>query len=439
MRRNIRGGISLPVTATKNSYSIQSLSDSFTVGWDSLTLSDGDRVRLGDPMGAIGDLPVLSPVTGTVRTNGGEIEIHADTAERDDADPIPDGERLFGAPVGKGVLELTPADLIQAVRDAAIPCYESQEPLADKLLRADGKVYQIAIAAFDCQPYMSGSAALAASYPDKLVNTLKILMSVFGAQTGRIVLSLRGKRERGDKEFHRAIGSFSGKIRVLRVQPTYPANRERLVYSLLTGRELSYTKSPEMAGILILSPAEAVAISDLFLSSKPFTRTLVCVDGPLIGDPGCLWTPVGTRISDLLEQCFAKSSGVLIENGLMNGNVVDRNAFVTPYTQSLTLIAEPAKFTPTDCMGCNRCFSVCPMYLSPRQILSTNSDSDSPLWRVIDLYRSDSRQKLNSLGCIGCGCCSYVCPARLPLRDRMQSLKAHFSEKEQSKEEETHE
>ncbi|MGM9637791.1 MAG: 4Fe-4S dicluster domain-containing protein [Eubacteriales bacterium] len=436
MRRNIRGGIILPISATKNSLPVYSLSKSFSIGWGTHTLPDGARVRIGDPIGAIGDLPVLSPITGTVHSDGSAISIHADAADTDNDGEV-ETQRYFGAPEGKGVLELSPADLIQAVRDAAIPCDESREPLAAKLSRSEGRVYQIAIAAFDCQPYMHASSTLVGHHPDKLVNALKILMSVLGAGTGRILLPLRGK---GEKGLHKAIGSFSGKIRIQRILPAYPANRERLVYSLLTGRELSYQKTPEEAGILILSPIEAAAISDLFLLNKPFTHTLVCVDGPLIGDPGCLWTPVGTRISDLLEQCCAGKSGILIENGLMDGHQVDREDFVTPYTRSLTLIEKTAKRTPTACIGCNRCFAVCPMYLSPKRILATDSDADSPLGRIFEAYRSDPRQKLNSIGCIGCGCCSYVCPAGLPLRDRMQQLKGEYLKTDpSSKEAEKHE
>lgn len=435
MRRSIRGGITLPISATKKSLSVHSLAKFFSVGWDTLTLPEGSRVRIGDPIGLIGGLPVLSPISGTVHADGNAMFIHADDADTHSVGK--DNEaRFFGAPAGKGVLELTPADLIQAVRDAAIPCYETRDPLADKLSRAEGRVYQIAIAAFDCQPYIYDSVALTVHDPDKLINALKIVMSVLGAGSGQVLLPMRGK---GEKELRKAIGSFSGKIRIHRVLPTYPANRDRLVYTLLTGRELSFQKTPEEAGVLILSPTEAAAISDLFLLNKPFTRTLICVDGPLIGDPGCLWTPVGTKISDLLDQCFADDSGVLIENGLMDGHEVDREDFVTPYTRSLTLITKPAKRTPTDCIGCNRCFAVCPMYLSPKRILAVDSESDSPLRSVIGAYRSDPGQRLNSLGCIGCGCCSYVCPAKLPLREKMQDLKAGILKQNQPKEGEKHE
>lgn len=436
MRRNIRGGITLPTSATKKSYTIESLPDSFANGRYALSLSEGDRVRIGDPIGAIGELPILSPFSGTVRSDGTALFVHEDTDEDsdrpDDSTPL----RSFGAPEGKGVLDLTAAELIEAVREAAIPCYETREPLAAKLSRAEGAVYLIAVAAFDTQPYVYTSSVLATSEADKLVNGLKILMSVFGVGMGRILISARGKEE---KELHRAIGDFSGKIRIQKIIPAYPAHRERPVYSLLTGRELSYKRTPEEAGVLILSPAEAVAIGNLFLSNLPFTRTAVCVDGPLIGDPGCLWVPVGTRISDLLEQCFADKSGVLIENGLMDGRPVERDSYVTPYTHSLTL-TEPVKTTaPTECIGCNRCFRVCPMYLSPKRILSADSDPDAPLGRIINAYRSDPRQKRNSLGCIGCGCCSYVCPARLPLRDRMQDLKAEILGNTVGKEDNNHE
>ena len=57
-----------------------------------------------------------------------------------------------------------------------------------------------------------------------------------------------------------------------------------------------------------------------------------------------------------------------------------------------------------ECIRCARCVDVCPVRLSPTEIMKSVKASS---WnRVEGLWAMD---------CIECGACAYVCPARIPL------------------------
>jgi electron transport complex protein RnfC len=56
------------------------------------------------------------------------------------------------------------------------------------------------------------------------------------------------------------------------------------------------------------------------------------------------------------------------------------------------------------CIGCGKCSSVCPMKLTPTQILFYYNKNEK-----------EELKKLKANLCIKCGLCSYICPSRIDL------------------------
>lgn len=424
MRRTIRGGLFLPLPGSKYDPEIFTLPAPPTIGIQTegsdLCVSDGDLVRIGDRLTVRDGLYTLSPISGTVKIENGILWVDNDNQNTENPDPIPH--------LTKGLGELTPADVIDALREAAIPA-ASGEPLWRKLERAGSGCYLAAIPAFDPEPYFPLGANLAAAYAERLVDLLKLILMVFSAGQGRILLSFSDRR--GQKKIRDAIGNFSSKIKIQKVLPVYPAHLDRPLFSLLTGKELGYKKTPEQAGVLILTPAEALAIADLFFSGQRYTHSYVFIDGVGV-EPQLIKVPVGTRIADLPEISDRLRRTRIVENGLMRGSMVTPENFVRPATHALTVIRPPAERTVGSCIGCDRCFRVCPMYLSPRMILSSDIREDSPLGDLLSrtpvagflgVSRKGGYGRDSAAGCIGCGCCSYICPANLPLAENIAKLK----------------
>ncbi len=425
MRRTIRGGVLLSLPNQKSTPEISTYPSPSVIGVPAegaeLCVFAGDSVKIGDKLAVRDALPILSPISGSVRIENGILFVDNDQENAEKDDPIPQ--------TGKDLDTLTPADIIEAVREAGIPT-PSGQPLWQKLERAAG-IYLAAIPAFDPEPYSGVSGALAAAYADRLVSALKLIMVVFAAGQGRILLSFSDKKIK--KTIRDAIGDFSPKIRTQRVLPVYPAHLDRPLFSLLTGKELNCTRTPEEAGVLILSPAEALAIADLFLDGKRYTHTYVAIDGAGVREPQTLRVPVGTPIGELPGISDRLRRTRVVENGIMRGNTVRPEDFVKPTTRSLTVIRQQTDRLPENCIGCDRCFRACPMYLSPRMILASDVREDSvvgrllsgsPLGGIVGVSRKGGNNAGFAACCIECGCCSYVCPAGIPLAEEMSELKS---------------
>lgn len=430
MRRTIRGGVLLTLPNQKNTPEISTFPSPSLIGIPvegaEPCFSTGDAVKIGDKLAVRDALPILSPLSGTVRIENGILFVDSDGENAENPDPIPQ--------IGKDLGQLTPADIIEAVREAGIPT-RSGQPLWQKLERAAG-VYLVAVPAFDPEPYTGVSGSLSAAYADRLVSALKLIMVVFSAGQGQILLSFSDKK--GKTIIRDAIGDFSSKIRIRRVLPTYPAHQDRPLFSLLTGKELNCKRTPEKAGVLILSPAEALAIADLFLDGVRYTHTYVAIGGVGVREPRILRVPVGTRIGELPGIPNRIRDKRVVENGIMSGRAVNAEGFVKPNTRSLTVIRPRAERLPENCIGCDRCFRACPMYLSPRMILASDVRADSPVGRllsgsplggIVGVSRKGGLNGSFAACCIECGCCSYVCPAGIPLTAQMSALKSQTDEK----------
>jgi Nif-specific ferredoxin III len=81
----------------------------------------------------------------------------------------------------------------------------------------------------------------------------------------------------------------------------------------------------------------------------------------------------------------------------------------TPYTPMFVTTLNPA-----NCLGCGRCFKVCPrevFELVERSEDDENYDDDEDNCMVMTLA--------NALDCIGCGSCGRVCPKQCQTHQAM--------------------
>ena len=56
------------------------------------------------------------------------------------------------------------------------------------------------------------------------------------------------------------------------------------------------------------------------------------------------------------------------------------------------------------CIKCAKCVDVCPVNLSPTEIM-----------KCVSKDKMDKAKELFIVDCMECGACSYICPARIPL------------------------
>jgi electron transport complex protein RnfC len=84
----------------------------------------------------------------------------------------------------------------------------------------------------------------------------------------------------------------------------------------------------------------------------------------------------------------------------------DLNVPVVKGTTGILFLSEheAKEFEEQKCIKCAKCVDVCPVNLSPTEIMKY---AQKDRWEKI--------KELNVMDCMECGACSYVCPARIPL------------------------
>lgn len=427
MRRSIRGGIDF---SSYNSNSLPASADSFPAP-DSLTIpssvisgheisvSVGERVFVGTIIADDRCFPVLSPVSGSVTAFEADGSITLSNDHKNELSPecLPYDEET-----GKLASGITADEFINRIRRFAIPD-RTYPSLADKLMRAHGKSYRLAVTAFDSQPYISLNRQIACLFPEKIIGAAKLTMYALGITEGSIVTA------EGDRELSERIGALTvgdDTVSTIGIHPIYPSDNDRLLYNLLIGKELGVSKSAETSGLLVISADIAVAIYDAFVSGTPYTHPFVFIGGPLAEESFIFSVPLYTKTGDLTDIC-SSASDTVIENGIMNGNLRKKTDLTGPHTYSLTIVGEK-KLPHTDCIGCGKCESVCPMYLIPTKL--SGLKNRHPVTALIEkLFFGDYVTHTAGI-CIGCGCCSFVCPSGIDLRQLIAENTAEKTEKE---------
>ncbi len=374
-------------------------------------ISDGDAVFAGSAVADGEKIPMLSPISGKASVkkgddfeNSGEYIICVESDGK--STPAPDCV-AYDKLTGKSASEITADEFIGRIRRLAVPDGDDGA-LADRLSRALGKSYMLAIMAFDCRPYTDLRRRAAAVYPDKIIGAAKLIMSAMGIKDCKIILPSDDRDLCGMIDAKLAPDrNFIGTTEIC---PIYPSDNGKLIFNLIIGRELGAAKLPEEHGLLIIPADIAAAVYDGFVYGAPYIRSLVYVGGPLAEDGGCLSVPLYTKISDLTDICSA-NGGITVENGLMNGRKCHSDDCTDSFTRTLT-VTKPLRRQTADCIGCGECDDVCPMYLLVRKTAELKSGG---LRAKFDrLLFSDYLARTEGI-CIGCGCCSYVCPSNIKL------------------------
>lgn len=300
--------------------------------------------------------------------------------------------------------ELTKEQIIERIRIAGIigmggagfPTYIKLSPAPDK------KIEYVIINASECEPYLTSDYRVMLEDPWRVINGLRIVLSLFPEAVGRI--GVEDNKPKAMESLKPYIED-EDKMEIVPLQTKYPQGGEKQLISAITGREVPSGGLPADVGCIVINVDTAVAISRAITQARPLQRRIVTIAGDCVKNPGNFKVRIGTSFRELVEEAggLTQEPAKIICGGPMMGPVVSTMDIPVIKTSScLLLLSEKMAKLPEEsaCIRCGKCIEACPIHLQPYELNQLVLQRD---W--------EGFTKLHGVDCIECGSCSYVCPA----------------------------
>jgi len=297
-------------------------------------------------------------------------------------------------------------DLQRIISDYGIVEMENSEmPLSDLISAArkeSEKITLVVRCVFD-DPWLVADYALCHDRIKAVIDGAAIVAkSCF--KVSNIVFAVSHK----EKELGQLLLSEASKLEtpstLVMTGSRYPQRNKRELELALRAYEKK--EDVNLGSLLILGPAVLAAAYDAVVHKKPILDRYVAVGGTAVKKPQILKVRIGTRISEVIEQCggFIEPPERIVTGSPLSGREVmylDEPVGKTCYAIAAMAKSQAAIHGLQNCINCGECRAVCPMGLDPQ-----------------DIYKRIRMQEIEfagTTGCHGCGCCKIVCPSALPL------------------------
>ena len=386
------------------------------------TVKPGDYVTkgqvIGDVENALG-VPVHASVSGTVKQiiskrMPDDRVIENIVIENDFTDTVcPDI-----VPVEKTIKELTPEEIIDALRRAGISGMGGATfPTYAKVQSAIGKVHTMIINCCECEPYICANHRLMVENPSGIIGGAVILMRALGLRTCDI--AIEDNKMDAAAIMEQELGSKNGTMFNIRIMKTkYPQGDERQLIYALKHVEIPAGKLPADVGCVVFNAETCYSVYRALTEGMPLIERIVTVDGDCVAKPKNVIAPIGASYMDLIDFCggLRKTPKKIINGGpMMGASQWDIYGSVTKGTSAvLILSADSAAPYNSDgvCIHCGRCVSACPMHLYPNYLAMFTRADDF-----------EECKKYDIMSCVECGSCTYGCPGAVPIVQLIRSAK----------------
>jgi electron transport complex protein RnfC len=296
------------------------------------------------------------------------------------------------------------ADLLERIRSAGVvglgggglPTHLKLTP------PPGGSCSLLAANGLDCEPSLGADDALLREKPAEIVEGLRICQLLLSP--ARTVLAVGERSEDLVQDLERTVQQAGMDAQVVALPARYPQGHEQLVVAALEGRPPGADPS-----CTALNVATLLAVYEAVVLDKPLIQRVLTVTGSTVAHPRNLKVRLGTRVSDLLDECGGDlaQTGKVVMGGPMRGvSISSLDLPVTKRTLGVVTFstAEARPLQEAACIRCGTCIEVCPWGLEPTR-----------LFKLIRMGEEVQAGREGLGRCTECGCCSYACPSRIPL------------------------
>ncbi|PKL40128.1 MAG: electron transport complex subunit RsxC [Spirochaetae bacterium HGW-Spirochaetae-1] len=261
----------------------------------------------------------------------------------------------------------------------------------------------------ECEPYLTVDDMLMHTFPSQIIEGIQITLKALGIK--KAIVGVENNKIGAVKVLQKALLEVKPRedISVKALRTKYPQGAEKQLIYTLTGKEVPSRGLPMDVGIVVQNIGTVFAIREAVLFDKPLFERYITVSGKMINKPGNYKVRIGTRISEIVEDCggLKGDPAKIIIGGPMCGlSVHSMDIPVVKGTSGILFLSRDevniGDFSP--CIRCGKCVAACPMGLLP-----------CDLGTAVENNRFDLANNLNPSDCIMCGSCSYSCPANRPL------------------------
>ena len=306
----------------------------------------------------------------------------------------------------------TKEEIIEKIKDAGIVGLGGAGFPTYAKYTANTKLDVLIINAAECEPYLSDDYSIIMNYTDEFLRGVSYLMKASGVSCAKIAIKKAYKD--AIKVLENALVNYEG-IKLQILKNVYPAGWEKYIVQQVTKK--NYNNLPSEVGAVVNNVQTAHAVSLALEQNRPLIERIITISGDGIKDPCNVKVKIGSLISDVIESIGGYSDDLgeayFIAGGPMTAkSIMFDNVVVTPSLSGVTVLRKPKNTDLLPCMGCGKCSTYCPAFLTPTEIKLAYLQND------IELLKD-----LNVMKCVQCGMCSYVCPSRIEVTETVGKAK----------------
>ncbi len=389
-------------------------------------VEQGQRVLKGQMLATTKKLisaPVHSPVSGTIVEIGKHAVPHHSGMEADCIIIENDfqDEWIERNPVSENYHQMNSHELRNIIRDAGIVGLGGAVfPTAIK--QTEININTLILNGIECEPYITCDDKLMQERAREVLAGADIIGHIIKAR--ECIIAIEDNKPEAVAAIQLAIDEDGTSFFRIQIVPTlYPSGSEKQLIKIITGKEVPRNGLPADIDVLCQNVGTAYAIHQAVFKDEPLISRIVTFTGGGIQQAQNLEVPIGTYISDCIEQCggYSKDAYCLIMGGPMMGYSINTDRLPIVKASNCLLVSNSEEILPANteahmpCIRCARCVEVCPSKLLPQQLYwyaSTGNFERASEYHLFD--------------CIECGCCSYVCPSQIPLVQYYRSAKSEI-------------